>query len=33
MLVYEKKAIYLAHKPSRKEKAAIFLMCKRWYNT
>ena len=24
MLVYEKKTIYLAHKPSRKEKTAIF---------
>ena len=26
MLVYEKTKIYLAHEPSRKEKAAIFLM-------
>ena len=26
MLIYEKTTIYLAHEPSRKEKAAIFLM-------
>ena len=31
MLVYGKTTNYSAHKPSRKEKASIFLMCARWY--
>ena len=33
MLVYEKITIYLMHKPSGKEKAAIFLICMRWYTS
>ena len=31
MLVYKRTTIYLAHELSRKEKAAIFLTCARWY--